>query len=313
MSKRLWALPLLGAWLIAAGCGVAFAMPSLGGPTGIVSLPTAAVAPASTLQTALSYQAMRVKEVEAAGMYEVGQDLTAWSFQALTGIQARGELWAAYSSVTNEQDSHVWGLGAKAVLTREPEAQVSLAVGASHQEWVDALVVGHQSRLMMAAQEYGGGGGVGGGGLGPTFTGDLKVNKFYLVATKDFSRMKGYGQQEAGVASPRMLGSLGLLYLKAERSVTIFGRTESESDSLTRPFLGFEYVALGGTSLGIEYRWKDSSIDEDAVFSAVLRHQFSPEVTAEIGSTNATPVGTGLHDQRVFVRVGYNIPLKKAT
>lgn len=44
----------------------------------------------------------------------------------------------------------------------------------------------------------------------------------------------------------------------------------------------------------------------------MLRHAFSPKVTVELGTTNASPVGTGLHDQDVFVRVGYTFPMKGA-
>ena len=47
----------------------------------------------------------------------------------------------------------------------------------------------------------------------------------------------------------------------------------------------------------------------DAVFSAVLRHQVSPECTLELGTTNAGMCGLGLDDQNVFVRAGYNFPM----
>jgi hypothetical protein len=279
MSKRSWTLAALAALLIAAGTGAAYAIPSLGGPTGIVTVPNAAVAPQGSLDTALSYQKA---QVAAAGMYQP-EDLTAWSLQVLTGVTEQAELWAAYSSVRNGEDSHLWGLGGKVQLTREPEEQTSLAVGASYQKWADAVTV----------QSAG------------TSEGDANLTKVYIVATKDFTPLKGETWEWGPGAGTRMLGSLGLMYINADTDMPGSG-----DGSLTRPFLGFEFVGAGGTTLGLEYRWKDSDLDTKAVFSAVLRHKFSPEFTAEVGTTNADPGGFGLDDQDILVRLGYTIPLK---
>jgi hypothetical protein len=302
MNKRLLTLPVLAALLLAAGSGVGFAIPSLGGPTGIVSVPTAAVAPANALQAALSYQTFKMEQIQSAAMYQVGQawqmystsgkeDFTVWSLQALTGITDKAELWAAYSSVRDTEDSHLWGIGGKILLTKEPEEAAALAVGASYQKWANAVIVPVVTLYDSTASVS----------LAPS---DVDVTKLYLVATKDFTPMKGEKWEWGPGAGTRMLGSLGLMYLKADPDV-------GESNSLTRPFLGFEFVGAGGTTLGLEYRWKDSDLDAKAIFSAVLRHRFSPEVTAEVGTTNASPIGNGLDDQEVFVRVGYSFPMKQ--
>ena len=299
MNKRVWALPVLVALLLAAGSGVGFAIPSLGGPTGIVSLPTAEIAPQNQLQTALSYQKFTVTSVvESTGMYgqpaaaESSDDFTSWSLQALAAVTKEAELWAAYSSVKNSDDTSVWGIGGKVQLTKESEQGADVAIGASFQSATETVL--ESIGMYGESQEV-------------SIDVDVDVWKAYLVATKDFAQMKG--EMSEG-ARPRMLGSLGLLYLKVNASASAYGVSVSEDESLTRPFVGFEFVQPPATSLGLEYRWSDDKLDSKAVFSAVLRQQLSPEVTAEIGTTNADPLGLGLDDQNIFVRVGYSFPLK---
>jgi len=285
MSKRVWTLPVLVALLVAAGSGAAFGIPSLAGPTGIVSVPNALIAPQGTLDVALSYQKLQAAAID---MYEPAEDMTAWSLQLLTGITKEAELWAAYSTVRDEEDSHIWGLGGKVQLAKEPEEAAALAVGASYQTWVDAF------SFVPAGTP-----------TGTVVTSDVKVLKAYLVATKDFTPLTGESWEWGPGAGTRMLGTAGLMYLKADPDVAGL-----ESESLTRPFVGFEFIGAAGTTLGLEYRWKDDDIDEKAVFSAVLRHKFSPEFTAELGTTNAGPMGNGLEDQDIFLRLVYSVPME---
>ena len=134
---------------------------------------------------------------------------------------------------------------------------------------------------------------------------DVKVWNAYLVATKDFTPMDEGTSEWGPGAGTRMLGTAGIYYLKADPDL-------GKGFSLTRPFLGMEFLGAGGTALALEYRWKDSDLDNKALFSAVLRHPFSEQFTAELGSTNSSPIGLGLDDQDWFVRVGYTIPLKQA-
>ncbi len=276
MKRILWTLPLLAAFVIAVSGGAAHAMPSLGGPTGIVSMPNALVAPRGQLQTALTYQ----QQEFAAGMYSA--DVTQWQLNVLGGVSNEAELWAAYAladqeTPTESKNATMWALGGKYQLTSEPEDQASLALGASYEAWSNS-----------ALNMYGG------------FE-DLNVMKLYIVATKDFTPQTGTSWEWAD-GGTRMLGSLGLMYMKVDPDV-------GSSESLTKPFLGLEFVGAGGTSFGLEYRWKDSDIDMDAVFSAMLRHAFSPAVEAEIGITNAGPSGIGLDDQNFYIRFGYNFPM----
>ncbi len=274
MTKRSLTLSLLAALVLAAS-GAAYAIPSLGGPTGIVSVPNALVAPPGQLQTALTFQSME--------MYGGDVDVDYWALNVLGGVGGVAELWAAYAiadqeTPTESETANMWALGGKYQFTREPEDQAALAVGASLEQWSD---------LFGASDMYA--------------VGDLDVIKAYIVATKDFTPMTT-GNWEWNEGTTRMLGSLGLMYMNLDPDT-------GDDFSLTRPFLGVEFVGAGGTTLGLEYRWKDDDIDAKAVFSAVLRHRFSSAIEAEIGTTNAGPSGIGLDDQDFFVRVGYNFPV----
>ena len=278
MKKALWTLPLVAALLV-VGSGFAYAIPSLAGPTGIVTVPTAAVAPEGELQTALTYQS---QQIAGQGMYGGDMDVSLWQLQALTGVSDEAELWAAYALADQEtptvsETANMWAFGGKYQLTREPEDQTALAIGASIEKWSD--VIGMYS----GAQ-------------------DIDAWKLYVVATKDFTPVSGEAWEWSAGGGTRILGSVGIMYMSIDPD-------GGDRESLTRPFVGIEFVGVGGTTLGLEYRWKDSDLDMDAVFSAVLRHQVSPECTVEVGTTNATMFGLGLDDQDFFARIGYNFPM----
>jgi subtilisin family serine protease len=298
MMKTWWIAAVLVMGLIALSGSVGLAIPSLGGPTGIVTVPTASIAPMKTLDAAFSYQkATATSVVAAAGMYgsapavEQPEELRVYSLQALTGITEQAELWAAYSRVRDARDSHIWGLGAKMALPISRRLNgASVAIGASYQDWVDGLVT--QTAAMYQ-----------GGAPGLVVT-DGKVVKAYLVATKDLTELKGAKPEWAPRTGTHMLGTAGLMYLRVAPGI-------GESETLVRPFLGLEVKGSGdGTELGLEYRWKDDDLDAKAVFSAVLRYRCSADFTAEIGTSNAGPVGTGLDDSKAFIRVGYVIPME---
>jgi len=300
MTMRLWTIPVLVALLLSAACGVGFAIPSLNGPTGIVTVPNAYVAPVKSIDYALSYQKFKMTNlVESTDMYggslftEKSQSMTAWSLQALAGVADKAELWVAYQAVRDHDNTSIWGIGGKVQLTKEPEEAASLAIGGGYRNWVDVFT----TEITTSTTMYGAPVVIG------TTKDSAKVWNAYIVASKDFTPMKGEKWEWGPGGGTRMVGSAGLLYLKAD--------VPGSSESLTKPFLGVEFIGAAGTALGLEYRWKDSTLDDKAVFSAVLRHKFSSEFSAEVGSTNANPVGLGLHDQNWFVRLGYTIPLKK--
>lgn len=237
-------------------------VPSLGGPTGIVSMPNAITMPAGTWQAAFSCQGMRTSS---SGMYQAPDDLRAWSLQAAHRLNDTAELWASYSSAADHVGSHTWALGGKKMLTHLEGEGPFAAVGASYHRWSDAFPAGSWTS----------------GDARP----DANVPEAYAVVT--------------GVLAdedwPWLLGTAGLMYLGLDAD-------RGPSQSMTRPFVALQAIVLG-TGLGVEYRWKDPSVDAKPVFSAAIRQVLSEEVTVEVGTTNASPVGTGLSAQRLFLRL----------
>jgi hypothetical protein len=293
MSKRVWLLPALAILLVAVGGSAAFAVPSLGGPSGIVSVPNALVAPVGQAAAAVSWQQMQGLDLYS----DTGLgDFSVWSLQVLGGVASGAELWAAYSNSADDLDTTAWGIGGKFQFLREPEAPVTLAVGASYQKETGDV------SIAVADEMY------------ATVDLDLDANvwKAYLAASKDFTPT---GLTTEWAAGTRIVGTAGVLWLSADLDVTLGGSavedlfggpiTGSGSESLFRPFLGVEFMGTQGTTLGLEYRWKDSDLDFKNVFSAVLRQCFPNGFFGEVGTTNADQVGLGLDDQNFFVRAGY--------
>jgi len=242
----------------------ALSLPSLGGPTGIVSLPNA-YCPGirSRWQVVLNYQGMRALSL---GMYQARADLGMWTLQAAGRVSDRTEVWGAYGSATDHDRSRVWGLGGKSILTHR-EKWPSVAVGASYHGWGNAFPAGSWT----------------GGNSGL----DANVLKGYAVVT-------GVLGGEEWIP---LLGTAGVVHIRLDPDY-------GSSRSLTRPFLGVQAV-WWGTALGLEYRWPDRTLDTKPVFSAAIRQVLSDEVMAEVGTTNASPVGTGLSAQRLFLRLSH--------
>jgi hypothetical protein len=292
---RAWTLPLVAAVLIAAATAPGFALPSLGGPTGIVMMPTAEVAPATDLQLAVSYRAMETQgmyqSAEAIGMYEAPAagglvDVKSWSVQALRGAADEAELWAAYRRLHNSADTTIWEFGGKLQVDQPylPDAQV--AIGASIGRWVDAFGWVEAMDMYSASQALT----------------DVDVLKGYVVVTRDLTPGATPSWEWGEKPGLQAIGSVGLFYLKASPDA-------GEEHTVIRPFVGLELQFDENLIVGLEYRAKDSEVDEKALFSAVLRRQFPEDLTVELGTTNASPVGLGLGDQDIFIRVAYDVPL----
>ena len=318
MSRRLWVLAALAAVLVVAGSGAGFAaMPSLYGPTGIVSVPNALVAPTGEITGALSYQ--QTLQMNNVGMYVDSSvavlgwnndDATVWSLQALAGVTKGAELWASYSKDNSGFDVKTWGIGGKYQFTIDETAkdQVKFAIGASYKHATGSndgmaaylINVGTYEEPVYDEFDY-----------NANFDLTAKVTDLYAVATFDISSVGG---SEWGEGS-KLLASAGILYKKFDADVVASVPDLSDSitfdlsDSLTRPFIGLEYTGSDKTGLGLEYRWKDSDLDAKAVWSAVLRHQFDKGLAMEVGTTNANQAGLGTSDQNWFARVGYTFSM----
>ncbi len=130
MSKRLWVLPLLVVLLIVGLAGLAQAVSSLSGPTGVVATPTAEIAPEGLASVVLSRQSLQTS----------GEDLKNWELQALGSIAEQAEMWVAYSSIDNTFGSKLWGLGGKVQVYHAPASATAVAVGAGWYKWQDGLL-----------------------------------------------------------------------------------------------------------------------------------------------------------------------------
>jgi len=199
------------------------------------------------------------------GIYRTPHDLRVWSLQAGGRLSDTAGVWASYASADDNDRSRVWVLGGKSILIH-PDTGPRAAVGASYHGWGNAFADG-SSR---------------GGGSWP----DAKVLKAYTVVTGTF----------AGKGRLGPLGTAGVTHTRLDPD-------SGSSESLTRPFLGVQFFVTPVTLLGLEYRWKDGAFDAKPVFSASVRQWLPDQFTAELGTTNASPVGSGLGGQRLFLRL----------
>ena len=288
MSNRLWTLPLVVAVLVAAAAG-ANAMPSLGGPTGIVSLPNADIAPIDELQAAVSYQALETMTTSVE-MYEISSgtnDAAVWALQAVRGVSDESEMWASYSRIHNCVDGEIYQLGGKVRLEGVAGGNTQVAVGGSIGRWANAFALPWAESVAMYGE------------TSPSGVADLDVLKGYIVATQGLTPI--VGGQGLGFGRSPVRASAGLYYLYADADA--LGK-----DTLLRPFVGVE-IDRGRQMMAFEWRWKDADMEHKDVFSAVFRTPMGQATWLEIGTTNASPIGFGLGDQDVFVRIGHHVPI----
>ena len=274
MRMRVWMLPLLAAAVIAGAAAAGHAVPSLGGPTGVVSVPTAAVAPTTDLQASVTYRALAIPETEPPA------DLKIWSIQALRGVSDEAELWAAYQRLHNTADSQIWEFGGKIQMDQSLVKDSKMAVGVSLGRWMDGFGIPDVS---------------------PAVT-DVDILKGYLVFSKDLTPGATPSWEWGPTPGIQAIGSAGILYLRASPD-------DDEDQTLCRPFAALEMAIGKGLNLGLEYRWQHSDLDEKAVFSAVVRRTIGEDLWMQLGTSNASPLGLGVEDQDIFIQVAYDIPM----
>ncbi len=280
---RFWLPVVLTAALLAAGGASALAIPSVGGPTGIVMLPTAKIAPVREWQTAVGYRSFRTEFMYAAE----DVDMSLWSFNFLKGVASDAELWAAFTRASNGEDTDIWEYGGKYLLSERllPRsgflADTDISIGASLARWADALTSTDD--------------------VLPFFT-DIETLRGYFVVTRQLVP-GGVEEWEWEAAPPtRIIGTAGFLYLRIDPD---FG----DSETVLRPFVGVEIVARNNLTLAFEYRAKDSELEDDPLFSTLLRYPIDRSTSLEVGLTNASPIGLGLGEQDLFARLGYSFPV----
>jgi hypothetical protein len=269
--------------VLALSMAAAWAYPTLGGATGIVTLPTADVTPTGSADLAVDYQQATIDGDALSslgfgtGMYVLeegkgamasfdGSDVDVKSLPArlTVGIAEKAEIWGAYDWLdTDVGTANIWSGGAKVLLMTEPADECSLGIGGSI-------------------------------GRAEMFDETLDLASAFLVLSKNISAAVS---PDASVTTKLSVGamwqSLG---------------DPADIDSI-RPFVGIEFITKESGTFALEYRFKDDKIDAQAPFSAVWRYPIPdmPALTVEIGTTNAAIGGLGLTDQRIFGGIGYRI------
>lgn len=280
---RPWLPVVLAAVLLAASGASALAIPSLGGPTGIALLPTAKIAPVNEWQTAVGYRSFNTTYMYA---FE-DVDMSLWTFNALKGVASDAELWIAFTRGSNGEDTDIWEYGGKYLLSERllPRtgvlADTDIAIGASLGRWADALT--NADPLL------------------PFYTDTETLRAYFVVTTQLVPGDAGDWDWEAA-PSTRIIGTAGILYLRVDPDAL-------DSDTLFRPFLGVEVIGQNDLTLALEYRFKDSAIEDDSLFSALIRYPIDRSTCLEVGLSNASPIGLALGDQDLFVRLGYSFPV----
>ncbi len=189
MSKRLWLLPVLVTVLVVLGSTAGFgSMPSLLGPTGVVTTPNAMVAPMGMIETVLTYQRLDGfnQELGAVDMYDsfsVTQNIdrnetnNLWGLEALAGVANGAELWAAYSKDNSDVSLKTWSGGAKYQFPNCSK-NVNVAIGASYRKASGSTDVAEVDSVSTSRAVY---------ALGD-FSVDGHSWDAYLVATADLER-----------------------------------------------------------------------------------------------------------------------------
>jgi len=280
---RSWLLVVLTAALLVSSGASALAIPSLGGPTGIALLPTAKIAPVHEWQTAVGYRSFRTTYMYAAE----DVDMSLWTFNALKGVASDAELWVAYTRGSNGEDTDIWEYGGKYLLSERllPRtgflADTDIAIGASLGRWADALT--DASEIM-------------------PFHTDIETLRAYFVVTTQLAPGNTGDWDWEGVPATRIIGTAGVLYLRVAPDAL-------DSETLFRPFLGVEVIGQHDLTLALEYRFKDSGIEDDSLLSALIRYPIDRSTNLEVGLSNASPIGLAQGDQDLFVRLGYSFPV----
>jgi hypothetical protein len=284
---KLWLPVLLSAALLAVGAASASAVPSLAGPTGLVMLPTAEIAPTNLWQVTVGHRSFDVTT-----MYEAA-DVSVWALSLMKGVADDAELWVAYQRVTDGSDSDLWEYGGKYQLSENLFPRMALlggakiSVGASLGRWANGVGMG-------ALNMYEEGEGAAGG--------DVETLRAYIVASKqilpEYTGEWVWGTDELGT---RIVASAGFMYLRVDAE-------EVGADSMIRPFLGLQVFGRRNLEMLAEYRFKDSDLEKDSVFSVAVRKPFGNSTTFEAGLTNGDPIGLGNIDATMYLRLAYTWP-----
>jgi len=260
--------------LLLLAAGAASAEPCLSAPdTGLVDVPTAYVAVDHSL---------------AAAWQDLEGDADAIPVRLLLATGGYAEVGAGWArlSAFGDTDEAV-SLAGKYQLAHETARKPAIALGI---RW---------AKLDLAAPLL--------AGIPSGFAGknEMRSTQVYLAASKTMPT----AAEDVGVAE--MAGHVGIAWHQVSREFSLTdGVVTLAGDDTTDGLEGFaalEAHSRQGTVLAVEYRSKLEDFISDAIVSVLARHQFTDEVTGEIGWTNAAPAGSlGLGDHQVFVGFSYS-------
>jgi len=184
------------------------------------------------------------------------ESLQSWPLRVVGGVANQAELGIAYSRITNEGTGRILGFNGKFQLLREGMTKPAISVGANFSTFSDEI---------------------------ENATDFDKVTTLYLVLSKTisgrYSDGTDYGEEVEAFGGPTVRASVGVMYNRYKDSLTV---------KRTKPFVGLEFNWGKGTTLALEYKVKEKEVlNDEAISSVVFRHQFSPNLTAQIGMSNA--------------------------
>ncbi|MBN1458193.1 MAG: hypothetical protein JXA57_01565 [Armatimonadetes bacterium] len=281
---------LLVAVLVAIVGAPALAVPSLGGPTGLALLPTADIAPVDEWQTAFGYRSLKV-EAGALGMYE-DLDVSDWQLSFLKGVASDAEIWVTFQRATNGEDANVWRIGGKyevgdKLLPRSGFlSDTKIAIGGGIGRYPDDAV--SPTHFF--------------GVTNPTFATDTETLDFYFVVTKQLTPGGGGTWEWEEPTGTRVIGTGGLYYMDVDFD-------DLGGETLFEPFFGIAFVTPKDLTLAFEYRTKAEDLEDDALFSYLLRYPVDKSTTVEFGLTNGSPIGLAQVEHDVFARLTYSFPV----
>lgn len=122
---------------------------------------------------------------------------------------------------------------------------------------------------------------------------DVDVTRAFLVFSKAISMKHAAGQPISAMAH------LGVMWASVG---------DPADDKMTKPFVGIEFFSSNGSSLALEYRFKEDNLESNAPFSAAVRYplgEANSPLWVQVGATNAALAGFGGSDNSIFVGLGY--------
>ncbi|NIM04351.1 MAG: hypothetical protein GTO55_00820 [Armatimonadetes bacterium] len=128
-------MAVLVAVMLGLGGAAGWAYPTLGGATGLVTLPTAEVVPAGAVDLAVDYQEVDIGAKALGGSLGMYGEAEMLPIRAVAGVGENAEVWAAYNKVKVDpggEDLKMWNVGGKYMIAHEEKDSASAAIGLSY-------------------------------------------------------------------------------------------------------------------------------------------------------------------------------------